>query len=281
MDVIKRAILFKNTAIVDILDTKELIQQAIDYHKLSDEAAVALGKVLMIGAFISSGFKDKGEKLTIIVQGEGTGKKIVVCGNSIAQVRGYIENTQANGSVVNIVGKKGYLNVIKDFGMKEPYNGISQIVAGNIDFDFAYYFTYSEQLPTAISLSVKVENGKCIAANGIIVQPMPNCDEGDIFILQDIVSQFKDFSKIVEEKGGVQETLDFYFGHFDINQLEDINPIYKCNCSDERTKELIRSLGKKEAEDIVNEVGKIEVGCQFCNKKYVYRSCDLRSIFDE
>lgn len=279
MGIVKRAILFGGKAIVDILDTTDIVQEAINMHKLSDDAANALGRVLSIASFISASFKGYNAKLSIIIQGGGSGGKIVVAGDAGGRVRGYIENPKAMGDVKDIVGNKGYLNIIKDFGLKEPYNGISQLVNGSIDADFAYYFTTSEQLPSAISLDCDVKNGICKKAAGVIVQPMPNCEEEKIVVLQDIVSQFKNVAEMIEEMG-VDGMLDYYFGHFEISVLDDLYPEYKCSCSKDKIDNVLLSLGKKEAQDIINQEGKIEVNCQFCDKKYVYLQEDLERVFN-
>ena len=278
MDAIKRAMLFDGKAIVDVLDTTEIVQKAINYHKLSDDAAKALGRVLTIGAFISSGFKGIGNKLTIIVDGQGNGGKMVVTADTGAVVRGYIQNTKAMGDIKDVVGKNGYINVIKDFGMKEPYNGLSEIVIGDIAMDFAYYFTKSEQLPSAISLDVDVKNGVCKKAAGIIVQPMPNCTDEIIVILEDIVNQMKNIASIIEEKT-LQGVIDFYFGHFPIQQLEDVNPKYECTCSRDKVAQMLMTLGKDELNSIIKEHGQIEVGCQFCDKKYAFSQEDIDNLF--
>ena len=280
MVTIKRALLFEGKAIVDVLDTTEIVQQAISFHKLSDDAAKALGMVLTIGAFISSGFKGADNKLTIIVDGKGNGGKIVVSADAGALVRGYIQNPAAMGDTPSVVGRDGYMNVIKDFGLREPYNGLCELVTGNLSMDFAYYFTKSEQLPSAISLEVDVKNGICKKSAGIIVQPMPNCTEDVIVVLEDIVSQMKNIASIVEDRGA-QGVIDYYFGHFPIKQLDDVIPKYVCSCSKEKVSQMLMTLGKKELQDIIQENGKIEVGCQFCNKKYQYFEKDIDEIFNK
>ena len=278
MDTIKRAMLFDGKAIVDVLDTTEIVQKAINYHKLSDDAAKALGRVLTIGAFISSGFKGIGNKLTIIVDGKGNGGKMVVTADVGSVVRGYIQNPKAMGDIKDVVGKNGYINVIKDFGMKEPYNGLSEIVIGDIAMDFAYYFTKSEQLPSAISLDIDVKNGVCKKAAGIIVQPMPNCTDEIIVILEDIVNQMKNIASIVEEKT-LQGVIDFYFAHFPMEQLEDVHPKYECSCSKDKVSQMLMTLGKEELNSIIQEHGQIEVGCQFCDKKYTFSKEDIDNLF--
>lgn len=281
---IKRAILFGGKAIVSVLDTTDTVNSAISIHGFSQPVAVAMGKALTITAFMSGNFKGRGNKLTIIIDGNGKGGKMVLCGDFGAKVRGYIENPKAcageEASVSDIVGKDGALNVIKDFGLKEPYNGLSQLVNGNIDEDFAYYFTASEQLPSAVALGVKMQEGKCVKAGGIIVQPMPNCSEEEIFILNDIVSNFTNVGELLT-KMSAQEIVDFYFGHFEISRLPDIEEEYECTCSRERIEGMLITLGKKEAMQIVETQGNIEVGCEFCNKKYVFTKEDVERLFDD
>lgn len=134
---IKRAILFGGKAIVSVMDTTSTVQKAIKIHGFSAPVAVAMGKALTITAFMSAGFKGANNKLTLILDGDGEGGKMVLCGDFGAKVRGYIQNPKAcegrQVSVSDVVGKNGSLSVIKDFGLKEPYNGLSQIVNGNID----------------------------------------------------------------------------------------------------------------------------------------------------
>lgn len=279
---IKRAILFGGKAIVSVLDTTTLVNTAMDIHEFSPSVARAMGKALTMTAFMSGNFKGLNNKLTIIIEGNGLSGKMVLCGDYGAKVRGYAENPQASMDkdvpVSQVVGNEGYLNIIKDFGLKEPYNGMSHLVNGNIDEDFAYYFTVSEQLPSAVALGVDIEDGKCKKAGGVIIQPMPNCSEEEIVILQDIARNFTDVSKTLEEKGA-QGIIDYYFGHFEIKQLPDIYEEYKCNCSRERIENMLLTLGKKEAMDIVEKEGKIEVGCEFCNTKYVFTKEDIERLF--
>ena len=279
---IKRAILFDGKAIVSVMDTTSTINEAIKIHGFSTPVAKAMGKALTIAAFMSAGFKGLKNKLTLIIDGDGEGGKMVLCGDNGAKVRGYIENPKAcegrDASVSDVVGKNGSINVIKDFGLKEPYNGLSQIVNGNIDEDFAYYFTTSEQLPSAVALGVKMQDGRCVKAGGIIVQPMPNCSDEEIFILQDIVSNFTDVATLLCEKSA-EEIMDFYFGHFEISHLPDINEEYKCSCSRHRIEEMLLTLGKNEALDIIKKQGIIQVGCEFCNSKYEFTKDDILRMF--
>lgn len=283
MDKIKRAIVFGGKAIVSILDTKSIAQTASDLHGFSTPVANAMARFLTMGAFISANFKSKGDRLTAIIQCSGECEKMVVCGDYGGIVKGYCSNPNAlqdrpDTPVAKAVGM-GYLNIIKDLGMKEPYNGLIELACGNIAGDFAYYFSVSEQINSAIALGSKFEDGKCLASGGIVIQPMPGCEEEILVILEDIVSHFTDVAGMLQEKS-VDEIMEFYFGHFEIEYLDDILPKYECNCSVDKIKNMLVSLGKEQAIEIVNSQGSIQVNCEFCGKKYEFDKAQVEELFE-
>ncbi|MGN0771906.1 MAG: Hsp33 family molecular chaperone HslO [Christensenellales bacterium] len=284
MDVIKRAILFGGKALVSVMDTTLLARKAQDIHGFSAPAARAMSRFLTMGAFICSGFKSKGDKLTAIIQGDGEIGKMVVCGEADGSVRCYCDNPLAladkpDAGVAQTVGVNGRLNIIKDLGLKEPYNGLTALVSGNISHDFAYYFAVSEQVNSAIALGSNTdEHGNIVVSGGIIVQPMPGCEEEILVILEDIVGNFTDVATLLSEHTP-QEILDYYFGHFDIERLPDVVPCYKCVCSRQKAIETLAALGKEEAIKLAQEQGRIEIKCDFCNSVYSFDMHDVKEIF--
>ena len=286
MDTIRKAILFGGKAIVSVISAKELSDKIIKKHGLIGGNAEVLSRLLSIGAFLSAGIKGANIKMSMTIDGNGSLGKIIVAGETGGKVRGYLENKDAvipmleNGKfdVASGIGNQGYITVIKDFGMKEPYMGRTQLVNGSIDADFAYYFTISEQLPTAIATGAVIENGSCVSCGAVIVQPMPNCEDEIITILQDIVTNFTDVGELLKTKTP-DEIIDDNFGHFECKLLPEITPQFECKCSNERMKTIIRSLGKDEAMDIIKENGSINIHCDFCNTDYCYDINDVKSIF--
>ncbi|MEG1608364.1 MAG: Hsp33 family molecular chaperone HslO [Clostridia bacterium] len=285
MDIIKRAVLFGAKAIVSVVDSSDILNEVMATQGFSEPVARAMGKLLTITAFMSGNFKSEGSKLTLMVDGGGAIGKMIACGDYGAKVRARCDNPKAcmaapNTSVEQLVGNVGQLQVIRDLGMKQPYNGVCSLVNGSIDFDFAYYFTESEQLPTAISCASVFKDGKCIKNGGIIIQPMPNCEDYILTVLEDIATNFGDYASIMMTKTP-EEIINYYFGHFEIKILDDIVPQYKCSCSIERICSMVKALGKQEALKICEESGSIEVVCEFCNKKYTLNTADIQKIFDE
>lgn len=288
MDKINKAILFGGKAIVSVIDSKELANYAVTVHKPSAGAAEALCRLLSLTAFMSAGIKGTDIKLSIKFDGNGKFGQIITCGSSGGIVRGYLQNPNAivsrnDNNHYNMqegMGSEGHITVIKDFGMKEPYVGRSLFMRGDIDSDFAFYFTNSEQLPSAVASGCILEPDGCgvLACGAIVVQPMPNCSDEILTVLEDIVSNFSDFGKLLTEKSA-DDIIDYYFGHFECKMLPAINPRYECNCSQERMDNMVLSLGIKEAQDIINEIGVLEIHCDFCKKYYRYYAADLDKIF--
>ena len=194
-------------------------------------------------------------------------------------VRGAIDNPtidlplKANGKldVGGVVGNSGYITVVKNLGLKEPYVGRSELVSGEIGEDFAAYYAYSEQQPTAIVVGVLIKNEKCIGAGGVIIQPLPDCTEENLVKAENLVNKFSDVSKQISEMG-VEGIIEKYFKGYDFNAF-DVR--YKCNCNDEYVRKVLITLGEKELYDAIEKDGKIEVCCQFCDKKYVYYKKDV------
>lgn len=284
MDSVCKSLVFNGLVEVTAFDTTELVSEASKIHNTSPVTTVALGKVLSIGAFMSNSLKNKGDRLSITVDSDGPIGKIVVASNGVMQVRGCVENPNVsieplgNGKQnVKSAIKGGFLKVIKDLGLKDPYVGTSELVNGNIDEDFAWYFTKSEGVPTAIALAVNLDkSGLCTSAGGIVIQTLPGCTEEISVILEDISMNFVNIDKYVALRDP-HKIIDDNFGHFEIDYFEPQVPEYKCTCSEEYIKGVVRSLGRNECVNILMQRGNIEVVCQFCNKKYVF---DKQAVID-
>ena len=279
MGKIYKTLIFDGQISLSVLDTTDVVNEAIRLHKLTPVCAAALGRTLTVTAFMASQLKGEDERLSVTINGNGAGGKIIAAADSKLNVRGAIDNPtidlplKANGKldVGGVVGNSGYITVVKNLGLKEPYVGRSELVSGEIGDDFAAYYAYSEQQPTAIAVGVLIKNERCIGAGGVIIQPLPDCTEENLVKAENLVNKFSDVSKQISETGveGIIEKYfkGYYFNAFDVR--------YKCNCSDEYVRKVLITLGEKELYDAIEKDGKIEVCCQFCDKKYVYYKKDV------
>lgn len=279
MGKIYKTLIFDGQISLSVLDTTDVVNEAIRLHKLTPVCAAALGRTLTVTAFMASQLKGEDERLSVTINGNGAGGKIIAAADSKLNVRGAIDNPtidlplKANGKldIGGVVGNSGYITVVKNLGLKEPYVGRSELVSGEIGEDFAAYYAYSEQQPTAIAVGVLIKNEKCIGAGGVIIQPLPDCTEENLVKAENLVNKFSDVSKQISETG-VEGIIEKYFKGYDFNAF-DVR--YKCNCSDEYVRKVLITLGEKELYDAIEKDGKIEVCCQFCDKKYVYYKKDV------
>lgn len=279
MGKIYKTLIFDGQISLSVLDTTDVVNEAIRLHKLTPVCAAALGRTLTVTAFMASQLKGEDERLSVTISGNGAGGKIIAAADSKLNVRGAIDNPtvdlplKANGKldVGGVVGNSGYITVVKNLGLKEPYVGRSELVSGEIGEDFAAYYAYSEQQPTAIAVGVLIKNERCIGAGGVIIQPLPDCTEENLVKAENLVNKFSDVSKQISETG-VEGIIEKYFKGYDFNAF-DVR--YKCNCSDEYVRKVLITLGEKELYDAIEKDGKIEVCCQFCDKKYVYYKKDV------
>lgn len=287
MDRILKAVIFGKKARITVIDSTIAVQQVTALHKLSPLGAATLGRALTAGAYISTNLKGNNSTFSMVIKGGGTVGNIVVAGESDNKIRGFLSNPfvdlplKENGKldVGGAVGKTGSISVIKDFGMKRPYNGNSELVSGEIAEDFAYYLLKSEGIQSAVSLGVRVGSGGVLAAGGMIAEALPGIDENQLFMLEDIMSNISEISALINEKP-IEEILEYYFGHLDLELLATEELKLECNCSEERIKNIIVGLGKKEAEDIIKDVGKLEIACQFCTRKYNFGQEEIEKLWE-
>lgn len=270
-----RAFAARTTGIVDELRKR---------HGASPTAIAALGRALTAGAMMGAMLKGD-ERLTIQIKGGGPLGQIVVDANSKGEVRGYVDEPQTNLplneegklDVGGAVGRDGYLHVIKDLGLKEPYRGSVPIVSGELGDDFTYYFAKSEQTPTAVALGVLVDVDYSVkAAGGFIIQLLPGLSDEEITEIEDRLAHLPHFTTMLEDGLELDEILANALGM--VHVLDGIDLRFQCRCSRERVEQTLISLGKAEIQQLLEEDGEVEVKCHFCNEGYIFGENDLNDV---
>lgn len=271
-------------------NTTYLVENARNTHDLSPVATAALGRVLTVSAMMAVNMKQNNDKLTVQIKGNGPIGNIVVVSDNTPKIKGYVENPfvdlplKNNGKldVGSAVGKEGFLNIIKDIGLKEPYIGMVPLVSGEIAEDFTNYFYTSEQTRSAVSLGVLVGKDGVISSGGYIVSAMPDATEEQLFILENRIKEAKQISKMIQENMSLIEIAKDITGDENIKIIkEDIIPKYECDCSKEKFEKALISMGKEEIHNIIKTQESIETVCHFCNKKYNFNKNELEKIIEE
>lgn len=267
--------------------TTELVEDARVIHECTPVAAASLGRMLTAGALLGATLKSSKEVMTLRINGGGDANGVVVTAYEGAKVKGYIGNpygdmplnSKGKLDVGGYIGKNGNLMVIKDLGMKDPYVGQVPIHSGEIAEDLAYYFTVSEQTPSAVSLGVLVDKDYSIkVAGGFIIQMLPDADEflADIIIYR--LEEIPSLTTMLNEGKTMDDILDYIFGDMDLKILEEIKPEFSCNCSREKVEKALISIGEKDLREIYEEGKSEELKCHFCNKSYVFTTEDIGNL---
>lgn len=284
MNSIKRYLAYNGRVNIICASTTELVEEARKVHDLSPVASAALGRTLTMSAIMASGLKVEEDTLTLQVKGNGPIGTVIAVSDGKLRTRGYVQNPQLdlplkqNGKldVSSAVGNDGFIYVIKDIGLKEPYIGMSPIVSGEIAEDFTNYFYISEQKPSAIALGVLVDKNGVRAAGGYMITPMPDATEDDLFILENRIREAKPISQMLDENMSLQDIAKDITGDMNLELVEENNNTkYECTCSRERMEQALISIGKEELKKIIEEDKKAEIVCHFCNKKYQFTEEEL------
>jgi molecular chaperone Hsp33 len=270
--------------------TTELVSDGTSVHECTPLASAALGRMLTAGALMGTNLKSEKEVITLKINGTGGAKGITVTAHSDASVKGLIGNpfielplnSKGKLDVGGAVGTNGTLYVIKDLGLKEPYVGQVPIQTGEIAEDLTYYYTVSEQTPSAVSLGVLVGKDLTIkAAGGFIIQMMPGADPLLADILMYRLEEVPSITTMIDEGKTIEEILDYIFEGMDL-KLEDANePKYFCDCSRERIERALISIGEKDLKEIYDDGKEEEVVCHFCNKKYKFSNEEIGSLLEK
>ena len=267
--------------------TTNLCEAARKQHDLWPTSAAALGRVMSVAAILGGMLKSEKEKVTVQINGGGAIGTIMADANHKGEVRGfvgdphqYLKYNDSNKLAVGlVVGNQGYLKVIKDMGLKDQFAGQVELVSGEIGDDFAYYFTVSEQTPSAVSVGVLVDTDYSIkSAGAIILQIMPDALEEDIAACEKAVAALRPVSELVAEGKNAEDLVHECFADAEILSSSDL--AWHCDCSKDRFKAALTTLDRKDLEDMLKEDHGCEVRCQYCNTTYQFDEHDLNVILE-
>ncbi|MCI5502474.1 MAG: Hsp33 family molecular chaperone HslO [Lachnospiraceae bacterium] len=268
------------------VSSRNIVEEARKIHNTSPVATAALGRLLTAGSMMGSMMKGEKDVLTLQIECGGPIGGITVTADSSANVKGYVNNpnvilppnAQGKLDVSSALGP-GFLNVIKDIGMREPYNGQTHLVSGEIAEDLTYYYATSEQTPSSVGLGVLLDKENFVRqAGGFIIQVMPDTEDEVIDKLEAKLNEVKSVTDMLEKGMTPEDILRYILGDMDVEILETIPTEYKCNCSRERVSRAIASIGKKDLQEMIDEGKPIEVNCQFCGSHYNFDTEQLKEL---
>ena len=266
--------------------TRETVETARQDHNTSPVATAALGRLLTAGAMMGVMMKGDKDLLTLRIHAGGPLNGITVTADSKGNVKGYVgnpdvvipANKKGKLDVAGAVGV-GFMDVIKDLGLKEPYVGQCVLQTSEIAEDLTYYFAVSEQVPSVVALGVLMNKDNTVRqAGGFIIQLMPFCDEKVIEKLEQRLAEVNSVTAFLDEGLTPEQILEKVLGEFGLEINDKIPTRYNCNCSHERVAKVLLSVGKKELESMIADGKPIEVNCHFCNKNHVFQIEELKEL---
>jgi len=246
-----------------------------------------LGRLLTAGAMMGSMLKGEKDLLTLQIRGDGPGHGVTVTADGAGNVKGYADvpdvilpaNARGKLDVGGAMGN-GYLQVIKDMGLKEPYVGRIELQTGEIAEDLTYYFAVSEQVPSCVGLGVLMNRGNTVKqAGGFIVQLMPFAEDAVIDRLEQNLAKVTSVTSMLDAGNTPEQMLEQILEGLDPEVTDVIPTKFECNCGKSRIEKVLISLGKKEIREMIDDGEEIEVNCHFCNTHYKFSVDELKEIY--
>lgn len=266
--------------------TRELVEEARQRHNTSPVVTAALGRLLTAGGMMGAMLKGEKDILTLQVHGSGPMKGMTVTADAKADVKGYAfepqvmlpPNSKGKLDVAGAVGI-GFMNVIKDLGLKEPYVGQTVLQTSEIAEDLTFYFATSEQVPSSVGLGVLMEKNNTVRqAGGFIIQLMPFAEESVIAQLEQNLADISSVTALLDAGNAPEQMLERLLGNLGLEIVDTIPTRFFCNCDKKRVEKAIISIGKKEIQEMIAQGEDSEVNCHFCNTNYCFTVDELKEL---
>lgn len=285
---IVRAISKDASVVCSAIDGKDIVSEIEKIHQTSAVCTAALGRLALGASLLGFGLKGKDDSITLRMNGGGPAGSLIAVSDSFGNVKAYIQNPVVEIPLNNMgkldvkgaVGTDGTLSVIKDLGLKEPYSGQVPIVSGEIAEDITSYLAGSEQVPSVCALGVLVNPDLSVAqAGGFLIQLLPFAPDEAIDIIEKNINSMQSVTKLLSSGMTAEEISMKALEGLEPNVLDDFEVNYKCDCSRERVKRALVSLGKEQLEDIAKDEN-TEVKCHFCDKSYNFSSDEIKALIN-
>lgn len=282
-----RCITSEGAVMVSAVDSTDIVAMAEEIHETSAVVTAALGRMLTAASMMGNMLKGKDNTISLKIDGGGPIGAITVSADYTGNVRGYAQNNvveiplKPNGKldVSAAVGTDGNLFVVKNLGMKEPYNGFVPIVSGEIAEDITSYYAVSEQIPTVCALGVLVDTDLSVKkAGGYILQLLPFTEDEIITKIENNLARVKPVTQLLDEGMDIEDIVRDVLQGFDVEVIYTEEVAYKCKCTRDKIEATLQGLGKKELESMCEELPEVKVKCHFCNTDYTFTKNEIKNI---
>lgn len=270
---------------VIVAETTALVEEVRQRQQTDPTATVAVGRVATAAALMGSLLKGD-QRIGLTVEGNGPLQRIQAETDAHGRVRATVKVPLADlpplddrFDVAGAVGHAGFLHVVKDLGLKEPYRGMVQLVSSEIAEDLAHYFTTSEQTPSSVALGVELgPHGEVIAAGGFLVQLMPDTDDALADRLTEKLGALPPTTTLLRQGLSPVAIAERLLQDFPYRTLGTTPLSFVCSCSRQQTLSLLRMLGTDELDQLIEDAGDTQVTCEYCKETYTVDGATLQEI---
>lgn len=270
MNKLYKSLIYDREVSLSVLETTQLVNDAIKIHNLNVGSAKTLGSLLTCAAYMAGCLKSDKGAVSITIKANGDSATASVSGDKDLHIRGYIDG-ECSGRIGG-----GYMTVVKEDGFYRPFVGACELKGDSVSENFMQYFHMSEQIETAVAIDVKIKDGKCVAAGGVVMQLMPGCSQENMDRAEEQMQAFVNVAEVIERLGADGIMREYFDG--EAKHCYQYFPEYKCNCSRKKIEGVILPLGKDELSAIIEEEGAVRVHCHYCNKDYEFTGEDIDKL---
>lgn len=258
----------------ELVQLEKSYQEVLSAHQYPKKMQQLLGELMAATSLLTATLKFNGD-ISVQLQGDGPVSLAVINGNNLQQLRGVARWDGELDEAADLQGLfgKGHMVITLTPTDGERYQGVVALDKSTLAACLEAYFAQSEQLPTAISLFA---NGTQAAGMLLQVLPSEGDNNADFEHLEQLTATVK-----AEElyELDAEEVLHRLYHQEEVRLFDPIEVTFSCTCSRERSAQAIRTVSKTEIDSIIAELGKVEMGCEYCNTNYSFDSIDIEAIF--
>jgi len=272
---------------VSVAATTSLVEEVRRRQQTDPTASVAVGRLATAAALMGSLLKGE-QRIGLTVEGNGPLQRVHAETDAHGHVRATLKVAHAGlpprdgrFDVAGAIGHAGFLHVVKDLDLKEPYRGMVQLVSSEIAEDLAYYFTTSEQTPSSVALGVELgQHAEVVAAGGFLLQLMPDAGDTVVERLTERLTTLPPTTTMLRQGLSIEAITARLLENYPYRILGRTDLEFACNCSQRQTLDLLCSLGADELDRMIEEEDGASVTCEYCKEVYTVTGavlCKLRA----